>query len=236
MTGKKCFLSEPEWAFSLSIRDNVHGVKAIKNQLDLNLSHLSTSLVDIRTAREREDSLGAMKMVLDQALRLRDSIGDVHAEINSMVQWDDLDSCLITRRVSAYENSPFVLATWFSERHIAHSVLYSWGIILQINVIVDSVNSFLAAAGAGILSEEFLEEKRRCNRCYAEQICSSIEYAQQFSPLGATFMAYPMCIAWGQAPAEWKDWMLHELNTITGPMTHCYTAPILDWIYSAFTR
>lgn len=148
----------------------------------------------------------------NKCLDLKSSIGSVKARLDTLI-WSS-DSRSVSHRAATGKDTPEPNVYWYESLRIASTAASVWAIVIYINNILFVVRSHLPdgpeiPGWPATAQKETQAESMDC----AIHISRSVEYAQTWAPIGASFMSFPLIIAWTVLDKQ-RDWLVRSLNVL----------------------
>lgn len=199
LRNEACFFNEPKWRelSYVDVYDNETDI--VVDELLREMTALPALLVMIRAYYFSPDETMS-KSIYQEALRLRESLSMVTEFVSQALE----KGCDIVEEPRTLDGTASPTVYRFSSVDLAHACTFSWGISIIINTIIarflpaDTPTSVL-----GDLQDQCILARQR--------ICMSCEYAHQFRPFGAMYLAGPLIMAYRGATVEEKTWIMHQL-------------------------
>jgi hypothetical protein len=127
-------------------------------------------------------------------------------------------------------DTPPDVSHWYRDSATARVALQCWAVVIQVNGAIAALHSFLSGLHIEAFAEGSMMVMQLESKRHAEDICKSVEYAKQYTPVESLFMSYPIFCAWTALPGAKKDWMVTELNHLNSCLMSDYNHAIMDYI------
>ena len=238
--GCNCLLDDDKWSSKIFgsatfDRSTCPPMRTLLMKAVSHFSSLSSLLVTVRSKDPRNVDRAVLKETFLYALRFQRAIRFTRGQLNQVIRSEVDGRSVITERDSTNMKSPLQTINWLGDKLAANAALYVWASHVQISLILDRMHRHLQTSGVEVWTAEAAERNRLEGVHHSRRIFASIEYVKSLAPLSSMFISHPIVVAWAHVPLQWKSWVLDELQTMTGPMTSCYTEEALDWSQDRFT-
>lgn len=227
MKGVHCFLNKPEWRWLFDDWPLTSPVQAAHRAVMPQFSAMADLLPDIRAACGANGSIEAAQALVPRILAVKAGIRRARHQLYSLLgcslpgtSTDSEDLHNIAPRVSYI----------FADPAAARVTLQCWAVTIQINGAIAALHAFLTERQINAFKASSVTAIRLESRRHAEDICRSVEYAKQYTPVESLYMSYPTFCAWAVVSDCRKDWLLSGLIQLNGCLKSNFNHAMMDYL------
>ncbi|KAM5382500.1 hypothetical protein ACJZ2D_002504 [Fusarium nematophilum] len=210
VSGKRCFLAEPDWAELAFNQPSDCPIRRIADKLFHKLCLLTDILRETRVLDTSSSSQAAVHDLLNSACLLMSSVCEVRDSLRS------LEGNRYSTVPSQREGSAVDTLYQFQDRLVSWVYTNCWALMIAANGVVVRIRRRLATDECG----------KQCPDGFLE----SLEFSEHFAPIGSMYMALPAVLAYSAVSEELKLYMLERLAVLNEGVVNWFSPLVLDYL------
>lgn len=228
---KPCFLDTPEWAWVFQNLETGKGLKEkLRNQTMVQFIRCASLLDELRQLLHSHATARRTLKAFRRLLKLRSELDSLKSDFQTILSPSYPDSNPAGANVTYDANFLVDNARWFQDITSAQIITRWWALIVMVNGMLSRVHVYLHQIGAQVWDEKSTEEATVEAQLKADLIFSSIDWTNQYRPIGSSFLSFPLYAAWTVVGEGKKDVLAERIGgLLCGDIPADYRRTLLDY-------